>query len=57
MVMTRKMALCLCALLFHLSSAVAQVTFKPSLNQTAPDEITDNLLGNDCQWLACLRSG
>ncbi len=45
MVMTRKMALCLCALLFHLSSAVAQVTFKPSLNQTAPDEITITFSG------------
>ena len=43
--MTRKMALCLCALLFHLSSAVAQVTFKPSLNQTAPDEITITFSG------------
>lgn len=43
--MTRKMALCLCALLFHLSSAVAQISFKPSLKQTAPDEITITFSG------------
>lgn len=44
--MTKKITLCLCALLFSLASAIAQVTFKPSLKQTAPDEITITFAGS-----------
>ncbi|MBQ9093760.1 MAG: thioredoxin family protein [Prevotella sp.] len=43
--MTRKAALYLFILFFHMSSAIAQVTFKPSLKQISADEIAITFSG------------
>ncbi|MBO5427645.1 MAG: thioredoxin family protein [Prevotella sp.] len=43
--MTRKAALYLFILFFHMSSAIAQVTFKPSLKQISADEIAVTFSG------------
>ncbi|MCM1078428.1 MAG: thioredoxin family protein [Bacteroidales bacterium] len=49
--MTRKTVLCLSVLLLCMVSAMAQVTFKPSVKQTSADEITVTFSGKiDSGW-------